>query len=568
MEVHLHVPHLKIKECPSIRKRDERIWDLNRLFICLVYENKVAFIEGLKLIAEKRPNDLCKLFVCNGFLIWQLETWLKPSVKETLYKAIEELQSLSDVITPSLADVFKNYRHRFDCGKGKRYKNIIEVIDAIMPEPKFRHKKEIEHFDRDECLDILIDWDPCVTRQLHNNQTVLYHAMNRNNPKAICKLLNKGAFIGNEIDLRDCNICNVDSKVLRKHFDSCIAKCVDDDRFIEIDFKNLIAPRKECRICDGSCSDEMKAIELISNSEDHRHLLVHPLISAFVLLKWNRLAFIFYIDFFLYALFALSTIGYILAVEEHVARYIRVTLTILMVILTIYIATRRILHQIFGFYRKPLLRNRVTNYLKCFHTTAIVICVILLLLDASRINRPTLGTVCILLIACEMFILAGSLFWSFSKYYIIFLNVTMSSLKMLQLCIILIPAFSLSFYLLLRNQTTYLYRDYDTYQSRYLPNPVGKSFDHIRSSFIKTLAMSSGEFDATSSNFDASIMSSYLFLGFLFLISTVFMNSMNGLAVYDTQKIQSDAGATSLIQRVGVLAQYEGVKSYRKHWIR
>lgn len=80
--------------------------------------------------------------------------------------------------------------------------------------------------------------------------------------------------------------------------------------------------------------------------------------------------------------------------------------------------------------------------------------------------------------------------------------------------------------------------------------------------------MSSGEFDATSSNFDASIMSSYLFLGFLFLISTVFMNSMNGLAVYGTQKIQSDAGATSLIQRVGVLAQYEGVKSYRKHWIR
>lgn len=577
MEVHLHVPHLMIRELPSIRKREDRFWDLNRLFICLVYENIEAFIEGLKLIAENRPNDLCKMFVCNGFLIWQLDTWLKLAVKQILYQSIEELKSLRNVITPQLADVFQNYRSRYDFSKGKRHKSIIEAIDSIMPEPKFRQKKEIEHFDRDECLDIFIDWDLNVTKQLHNNQTAFYHAINRNHLNAIRKLLSKGSFIGNETDSRDCNISNINSKLLEQHFDSCITKCVDDDHFIEIDFKNLIAPRRECRICDGTCSDEMKAIELLSNSQDHQHLLAHPLIWMFVLLKWNRLAFIFYIDFVLYTLFALSTAGYILAVEEHVSHYLIFPLTIFTVILTIYVAARRIIQQISGFHQIPLLRNRISNYLKCIHTMGIVISIAFLLFNALRRYRLILATVCILLIACELFILAGSLFWSFSKYYIMFKNVTTRSIKSLQLCLILLPAFSLSFYFLWRDQlwrpNINFYDDYDSTQQLYQPTipypyQMSNSFDHIRTSFIKTIAMSSDELDATSKNFDFSIMSSVLFVGFLFLISTVFMNLMIGLAVNETQKIKSDAEVTSLMQRVEILAHYESVESYRKHWIR
>lgn len=41
---------------------------------------------------------------------------------------------------------------------------------------------------------------------------------------------------------------------------------------------------------------------------------------------------------------------------------------------------------------------------------------------------------------------------------------------------------------------------------------------------------------------------------------------MNGLAVSDTQKIQSDAEATSMIQRVRVLAYYTRIQSNRHHW--
>lgn len=574
MEVHFYVPHLAIKEMPTLRKRDHRLWNLNRLFICLVYENRACFIAGLKLIAEKRPNDLCKLFTCLGFLLWQLDTWLNASVKETLYQAIEQLQLMGNhVITPDLADIFKNYRKRFNHWHGKRYTNIMEAINAIMPDKRILHRKEIEHFDGDECLDVLLDWNINITKLIHENRTAFYHAIECRNTIAIGKLLCKGSFIGNQTNAPNLNICSVDAKVLENHFNSCISKCIDDDRFLEFDMKNLIAPRKDCRICDGTCSDEIQSIHLLANSNYHKHLLVHPLISIFLFLKFNRLAPILYIDFILYTIFALSTVGYILAVAENMAHSIKMTMNILTAILTIYIAARRISHLIFGkTYKIKRIRYKIMNVLQCCHTASIVVCVALLLFHVSEndILPIKLATICILLIALELFILAGSLFWSFSIYYTMFLDIAMSSLKCLQLYIIFLPAFSLSFYLLLRQQTliSQSFNNRGTDQLDYQVYHKSDAFDHIRSSFVKTISMSSAELDTISSDFNSNILASCLFLGFQFFVSIVFMNLLIGLAVCDVTKIRSNATEASLIRRIALLAHYERVKSYKNHWIR
>lgn len=467
------------------------------------------------------------------------------------------------VLTSSVYDIIENYQNRFNYWHGRRYNNIVHVIDSILPEPKFRFKKVIEHFDRENCLDILIDWDLNVTTLLYNDKSALFHAVNRNNVKAICKLLSKGSFIGSVADFCDPNICNIDAKLLDKHFDSCITRCVDDDRFIEINFKNLIASPKMCDKCDSSCFDEMKAIELIANSNDHKHLLVHPLISTFVLLKWNRLAFMLYIDFILYSLFTLSTAGYIFAIENQANAHITITLLISTAILTIYAAERRILHAFFGkFHQATTLKCRIVNYFQGFHTALIIIFVVILLLNLSAEYRPVFSTICILFIAIKMFTLAGSLFWSFSKYYVMFLDVALSSIKSLQLCVILLPAFTMSFYLL-KSSNTASNSEGSNVQS---DKPI--MFNQLTSSLIKTVAMSTGEFEVDNNNFHYTVMSTYLFLGFLFVITVVFMNLMNGLAVDDTQRIQSDAEATSLIQRVRLLAHYEGIKSHKLHWFK
>lgn len=565
----LHIPKLSLDDFPSIREQDDRFWDLNRLFICLVYGNDSCYIRGIQLFAAKRPNELCKLFMCLGFLIWQLETWLEPSVAHTVISASRKLPLLNN-INHSLVDSLESYQNYFKYWKGRRYSNIVDAIDAILLEPKLRHKKMIEHFDRAVVVDVLIEWDVNVTTKLHQGHTALYHAVMRKNLNAIFKLLTKGSFIGS-LNNTDPNTCSIDAKMFEKHFDNCIKKCVDDESFIEIDFKNLISPPNECERCDGTCSDEMKAIELLSNSQNHKHLLVHPVISTFVLLKWNRLAFVLYIDFILYTLFTFSTIGYILTVEHNSdsdgkkeKTHFEIALFVSTSILTLYIALRRLLHQIFSsIYLEH--GNKVRHYLQCLHTIFIVIFVVILLLDISLNYRSMFATICILLIAFEIFILAGSLFWSFSKYYVMFLDVAMSSIKSFQLCIILLPAFAISFYLLLRIQTNgNEKKDGQVNRTKEEEN----TFSNFRSLFIKITAMSIGEYDVDGNNFDKTVVSTYLFIGFLFFISTIFMNLMNGLAVSDTQKIQSDAEATSLIQRVRLLSHYEGVKSYKQHWFR
>lgn len=137
-----------------------------------------------------------------------------------------------------------------------------------------------------------------------------------------------------------------------------------------------------------------------------------------------------------------------------------------------------------------------------------------------------------------------------------FLDVTWSSLKSLQLCVAYI-----------RNIISFTSASSKKYSIKWYnqQSAMDNSFNQSRSILIMIIAMSVGEFQATSSNFDSIPMTAYLFLGFPFLISTVFMNFMNGFAVSDTSKIQADAKTTILIQRVQVLAYYEGVK---QHWFR
>lgn len=80
--------------------------------------------------------------------------------------------------------------------------------------------------------------------------------------------------------------------------------------------------------------------------------------------------------------------------------------------------------------------------------------------------------------------------------------------------------------------------------------------------------MSTGEFDAASINFDLNPWSYVVFIAFLFIISTVLLNLLNGLAVSDTQVIKSEAELTNYIRRCEVLARYEKALLSKSTWFR
>lgn len=238
-------------ELPSIRDKNHKLWDLNRLFLCLVYENKPIFLKGLELVAEKRPEDLCILLVSMEFLLIQLLTKINiNSAYEMLISAIKKLSIINnDAIETAIED------HKMCLEKLKKTvpeKNGICIVDFIESAKQKLCCQEIcnsmlnKYIDHEQCLDVLIDWDKKVVFQCdEHSKTALHYAVQCKNQEAIKKLLKKGAYIGMDGHNHDknCkksfNIQNLNPKLLEQHFDSCISI---RNEHIVIDFKNLIDP--------------------------------------------------------------------------------------------------------------------------------------------------------------------------------------------------------------------------------------------------------------------------------------------------------------------------------------
>lgn len=204
----------------------------------------------------------------------------------------------------------------------------------------------------------------------------------------------------------------------------------------------------------------------------------------------------------------------------------------------------------------------IENYLEC---TLIVLVMLILFKVCSESWHRIFASSTILLIAIEIFLLAGSLpFWSFSCHYVMLRTVTLSFLKSLSLYAIILLAFSLSFFTLLHESTE------SDETSNILNNENNdeesddfNKFNSVGLSIMKTLVMSTGEFDVASINFKLNSFSYIIFITYLFIVSIVLLNLLNGLAVSDTQAIKSEAELTNFIRRSQVLARYDGVMGFR-----
>ncbi|TMW41401.1 hypothetical protein DOY81_013519, partial [Sarcophaga bullata] len=79
-------------------------------------------------------------------------------------------------------------------------------------------------------------------------------------------------------------------------------------------------------------------------------------------------------------------------------------------------------------------------------------------------------------------------------------------------------------------------------------------FSNPLMAFAKILVMFTGEFDAGSMQLDTNYM---LFLFFVFFMTIILFNLLNGLAVSDTQAIKNQAELNEIICRINLLSRYE-----------
>lgn len=528
-------------EIPPVKLAQEE-WNFNRLMACLRNENEIQFLQGINAFVDSNSNEkLTELFSA----IEDDETLLISAVKYDLVIAVERMLRLgADInygcrrVPIEFACIFGHWRSLELLLKSPTINiHTTEPLLTIVVKNIGEHTTNKCNYDK--CLQLLLKNKKIyIDQQDTTKSSPLHYAVKYNNSHVITELLKNGAYVGVKNTFNQYSISNINPKVLEKHLDSCITtnelRSGEDNFEIIFDYTNLVpssirfdtAQKCNDKIVDN-CVNEMAPISFMSHSNDLKHLMRHPLIASFLFLKWHRLALIFYVNFFLCALFSGVTVSYILfCYEDSTSGLFNNVLRAISFCLLVYIMLR----EVFQLMLSPsVFIKNWENYLEMLLIISTLIILTSNNESLSESKRKTIASATILLIAVEIFILAGSLpFWSFSTHYVMLITVSKSFLKSLCLYAIILLAFSLSFFTLLRQPTTEK-KTVDDDEDDF------NKFGNIGLSIMKTIVMSTGEFDAASINFDLNTWSYVIFLIFLFLISTVLFNLLNGLAVSDTQ---------------------------------
>ncbi|XP_063922932.1 transient receptor potential cation channel protein painless-like [Zophobas morio] len=380
------------------------------------------------------------------------------------------------------------------------------------------------------------------------------------------KLLKLGASLACKNNFGIMPIEDIKPELLERHLDECVKFNVknknDEKRDFEVvfDYHSLIPPRnyKNSKFHESDPEDvrnnnevvpETEVIAYMSRAPEFRALLKHPVIVSFLFMKWHRIRLLFYTNLLFYFMFVTSLISYIFTYYAYfdiekpsdfvvgLSKLSWVTLN-----LTFWLL---VLREIFQMTVSP------TNYFKNFENFVEIVLMIItgmiLYIDAPTADtRKQLASIAILLAAFELVLMVGQ-HPKLSTNVVMLKTVSVNFFKLLLWYSLLIIAFALSFYILFAKS------------SEVSPNVNGTTTDEEEEedlftgpgkSVFKTIVMLTGEFDAGSINFHTyPITSKLIFSLFVFMITIILLNLLNGLAVSDTQTIKNEAELVGHIAR-------------------
>ncbi|KAH8233336.1 hypothetical protein KR026_007154, partial [Drosophila bipectinata] len=369
--------------------------------------------------------------------------------------------------------------------------------------------------------------------------TPLAYAVKYRNTWAIKELLQHGAYIGAKSKFGDLPIQDIAPELLQEHFDSCITtngeKPGESSFEIQIDFKNLMRQEaRESQALSHSLRDEMTPIAYIAKSKELSYLLQHPLISSFLFLKWHRLSLIFYLNFLIYSLFTASIIAYTL-LKFHESEH-AVWTGFFQIFSWVGIGYLIVREAIQAMMSPMVYLKSVINWMEI----ALIVLSICTCIESTydEETKRVLAVLTILLVSMEFCLLVGSLpVLSISTHMLMLRAVSSSFVKSFALYSIFVLTFSLCFYILFGKPPIQ-----DSAVPHPTPSPDAETedegdfntFSKPIEALIKTIVMLTGEFDAGDIKF-TSIYTYLIFLLFVFFMTIVLFNLLNGLAVSDTQ---------------------------------
>lgn len=565
-----------IKRFPNLQLPSQRMttiheWNFIELMETLNEKNENEFIYGFDKFIENRSESEVKQLLRTRmgattlFLLAVENNFLNAIEKMLRHGATINYSGLSKCTSPISKALHPEYEAVIDLFfmiPNLLEDDFIAIFDSMLfymkETVRLRKNNENLRFYREMYKKMFGHPRFNVNIRDCDGDSLLWHAITFDISDIIYDLLEKGAYIGTVNKTGQIAIDLIRPEILESHFNKCITvndyKILMNKRII-FDYKNFVPTSNEGRdVCEGSCNGvnsgcgEMTAFEIISKSTDLRHLIKHPLMASFIILKWQCIKSIFCIHFFINSIFSVCIVTYLLLFYTKALDHYPPEAEIFLFSISVISLAMILWREFYLCCLSPKLYFIGKNYFEIF---LIVLVSIALLnakgaFDLSFKIRKCLSAIIILLISATFFNSNGSLpYQTFSIHVTMIKEVSKSFLKSFCLFAIILTSFSFCFYILLSNNDATNSGHGDCMSNATNGCKVYHKNDKIRSdlskfnspfsSIVKTIVMMTGEFEAASINFDTHQFSYIVFLFFVLFVSTILFNLLNGLAVNDIQ---------------------------------
>lgn len=449
-----------------------------------------------------------------------------------------------------------NSENVYDLEVNFKDKNLLHEVCC-----HFGYTSEVASDDVDQnyqkCFDLLMSCPEIdINQQDELGLTPIYYAIRYKNDEATKALLRK-CYVGNRNIFNKAQIYHIRKEIFEEFLDECITRNIHEptgEHRITIDFNFLVAPEQ-----DGQdFFEEIAPLEDIANNAELRPLILHPVLSSFLYLKWIKLSILFYTNLIFFFFFMGSFITYIVLYKSDMFFYMSLMALILMMMKEVM--------QCFLSYK-----NYFKSHMNWFELMLIVLIWIVLLDNQYKsihddlvelIGIKTIRIIRGVTILCctyEFLILFGDLpNFSVSTHMVILKRVFITFLKSIALYSILLVGFAFCFYTLF-GESGKESSESETNETR----DDDEDFHHFKYpgfAIIKTIVMFSGELEASNLNLrNNDAFYSVIFLLFVFLITIVLLNLLNGLSVSDVFQIKAEGHLVDLCQKIHVLNKYERI---------
>ena len=414
--------------------------------------------------------------------------------------------------------------------------------------------KDNRNVDFHKCFDMVLKDSRCDPNSEDDlGCSPLHYTVRYKNDAATIALLKKGAYINEESNFGKTPIDEISYATFEKFLDECISTNVRSDKKIpdiQIDYNFLIAPNRNREVDsadkDGFCK-EISTLKRISDNEELRVLVNHPVLSSFLFLKWSKLSFLFYTNLAVFSIFMIFFVAFIVLCQSEAFKNEDPglgykALEIVSVVSIVILMVRELFQFLLSY------KHYIRNPMNWFEIVLIVLAWIVFLRIESfdNENQRLLRAILILFAAFEFLQIVGTLpFLSVSTHMVILKRVSITFLKSIALYSILLLSFGLSFFMLFGDDQNVDERsERSTKNETELENKTkgdtGSDYSKFKSpgiSIVRVFVMLTGEFDASDLDLDGKVVC-LIFTLFVFLVTIVLFNLLNALAVSDTQAIK------------------------------